>query len=70
LAILPSQAADLFRLALQNLFDQIVQHETVAAGENLDKTSGVCSPLHREGSHLQAGNPAFGAGLQGADVFC
>ena len=31
--LLYMQAADMFRLALQNLFDQIVQHETVAAGK-------------------------------------
>ena len=32
---LQQEAADRFRLTLQNLFDQIVQDETVAAGESL-----------------------------------
>ena len=59
----------MFGLALQNLFDQIVQHETVAAGESLDKTGFVCSPLHRECSHLQTGDPAFGASFQRGDLF-
>ena len=38
---LQQEAADTFGLALQNLFDQIVQDKTVAAGESLDKT-GAC----------------------------
>ena len=32
------EAAHTFGLALQHLFNQIVQHETMAAGERLDKT--------------------------------
>ena len=56
----------MFRLALKNFFDQIVQHKTVAAGESLDKTGGVFPPLHGEGGQLQTGDPAFGAGFQAA----
>ena len=59
----------MFRLVLKNFFDQIVQHKTVAAGESLDKTGGVCPALHGECGQLQAGNPAFGAGFQCSDVF-
>ena len=32
------------------------------------KLAVSCSPLHGEGCHLQAGNPAFGAGLQRGNV--
>ena len=38
---LQQETADTLGLALQNFFDQIVQHKTVAAGEGLDKTGGV-----------------------------
>ena len=46
----------------------------VAAGESLDKSGRVVPSLHgkslqRKGSHLQAGNPAFGAGFQCGDLF-
>ena len=65
---LQQEAAHAFRLALKNLLDQVVQHEAVAAGEGLDEAGGVRSPLHGERRQLQAGDPAFGAGLQGGDV--
>ena len=48
----------------QDLFHQIVQHEMVAAGEGLDEAGGVLMSLHGQGRQLQAGDPAFGAGLQ------
>ncbi len=54
---------------LQDFFNQIVQHEMVAAGERFDKAGGVLMPLHRNRGQLQAGNPAFGAGFQCGDVF-
>jgi len=41
----------------------------VAAGEGLDEAGGVLMSLHRERGQLQAGDPAFGAGFQGRDVF-
>ena len=66
---LEQEAADTFGLTLQDFFDQIVQHETVSAGEGPDEPGGVLSPLHRERGQLQAGDPAFGAGFQGGDVF-
>ena len=59
----------MFRLVLKNFFDQIVQHKTMAAGESLDKTGGVFPALHGECGQLQTGDPAFGAGFQGGDVF-
>jgi len=55
-------------LPLQHFFDQVIQHEMVAAGERLDEAGGVLMPLHRERGHLQAGNPAFGAGFQRGDL--
>jgi len=56
-------------LLSQDFFHQIVQHEMVAAGEGLDEAGGVLMSLHRERGQLQAGDPAFGAGFQGRDVF-
>ena len=40
------ESLDAFGLLLQDLFKQIVHHETMAAGERLDKTGGVLMPLH------------------------
>ena len=56
-------------LLLQDFFNQIVQHEMVAAGERFDEAGGVLMSLHRNRGQLQPGNPAFGAGFQGGDVF-
>ncbi|HZK48327.1 MAG TPA: hypothetical protein VFD74_01835 [Thermoleophilia bacterium] len=42
---LQQEVARALRLALKNLFDQVVQHETVAAGEGLNEAGGVRSPL-------------------------
>ena len=44
---LQQEAADRFGLALQDLFDQIVDDVAVAAGECLNKTGAIGSPLHR-----------------------
>ena len=35
-----------FRLPVQDIFDQIVQHEMVAAGKGLDKPGGILMSLH------------------------
>ncbi len=66
---LQQEIADPFTLALQHFLDEIVQHKTVATGESLHKTAGVCLPLHGKGGHLQTGNPAFGSGIEGGDLF-
>ena len=63
------ESLDAFGLLLQDFFDQIVQHEMVAAGERLDEAGGVLMSLHGKRGQLQAGNPAFGAGFQCGDVF-
>ena len=72
----------MIRLALQNFFDQVVEHKSVAARKRVDEASTVSPPRHRcpvlnmilsstalerEPSHLQTGNPAFGAGFKGGD---
>ena len=62
------EAAHAFRLALKNLFEQVIQHEPVAAGESLDEAGGVGSSPHGERRHVQAGDPALGAVFQGGDV--
>ena len=65
---------DLGRLLLQHLFQQIIHHEMVRAGERLDEAGRVrrpCSderPLQCKGGQLQAGDPAFGAGFQRGHV--
>ena len=35
-----------FGLLFQDFFNQIVQHEMVAAGERFDKAGGIFMPLH------------------------
>src|SRR5260221_255482 len=60
---------DAFGLLPQDFFHQIVQHEMVTAGERLDEAGGVLLSLQGNGSQVQAGNPAFGAGFQGGNVF-
>ena len=61
-------------LLFQDFFEQIIQHEMMAAGERLDEAGGSAGPcwqrpLQGEGGQLQAGNPAFGAAFQCGDVF-
>ena len=63
------KSLDAFGLLLQDFFNQIVQHEMVAAGERFDETGGILMSLHGKRGQLQAGNPAFGAGFQCGDVF-
>ena len=55
-------------LPVQDFFDEIVQDEAVAAGERLDEAGEILLPLHGERGQLQAGDPAFGAALEGGDV--
>ena len=63
------ESLDAFGLLLQDFFNQIVQHEMVAAGEGFDEAGGVLMSLHGKRGQLQAGDPAFGAGFQRGDVF-
>jgi hypothetical protein len=51
----------LFRLAGQDLLQQVVQNVTVRAREPFDKPEYVFTIAHRDRCHLQAGNLAFGA---------
>ena len=63
--------AHLGRLAGQDLVDQVVDDESVAAGERLDEVGdlGVArdGPQGQRGE-LKAGDPAFGALLEGIDL--
>ena len=65
---------DLGRLLLQHLFQQIIHHEMMRAGERLDEAGRVRSALQRQrplqgkGCQLQAGDPPFGAGFQRGHV--
>jgi hypothetical protein len=70
---LQQKGLDAAGLLLQDLFDQVVEHEMMAAGEGLDKAGGVLaslheSPLQGNGGQLQAGDPAFGSCFQRGDV--
>ena len=57
------------RLVVQNLFQQVIQHETMAAGEGGHKLRGVPLSLHRQRRQLQPSNPALGARFQRGNVF-
>ena len=67
---LQQEAADLIGLALQDLFDQVVDDVAIVAGEAGDEAGDVVSPLHRERRQLERGDPAFGAALQRRHVRC
>ncbi len=56
------------RLLMQHLFQQVIQHEAVAAGEGLDEIGHIFLAAHGECGHLQPGNPTFGARFQGSDL--
>jgi hypothetical protein len=55
-------------LLLQDFFQQIVQHEMMAAGERADEASGVFMPLQGKRGQLQAGDPTLSAPFQRGDV--
>jgi hypothetical protein len=52
----------------QNLFDQILCHIDMAAGEGFDKLSDIAASLHRDRGKLQAGDPTFGAGFKSGHI--
>ena len=62
------ESLNAFGLLLQDLFEQIIQDEVVAASEGIDETGGIFISLHGNRGQLQAGNPAFGAVFQRGDV--
>ena len=57
---LQKEFAHVFRLTLQDLFDQVVDDVAVVTGEALDELRDVVSSLHRERCQLERGDPAFG----------
>src|SRR5215211_7680642 len=61
---LQQKSLNVFGLALEDLFQQIVQHKLVGARKGLDETSNVLIPLHGERGQLQAGDPALRTRLQ------
>src|SRR5919112_1892277 len=66
---LEQEIPDTFGLALQDLFDQIVQYVAVVSSESPDEPGNVLPPSHRERGQLQAGDPTFRADFQGGDLF-
>ena len=71
---LAQEVSHTFGLALEHLFDQIVDDIPVVASESLDESAHAGCPLdapaHRECRQLETGNPAFGARLQDANLLC
>ena len=58
----------MFRLTLQDLFDQVVDDVAVVPGEAGDEAGDVVSALHRERRQLDRRDPPFGPPLQRCDV--
>ena len=57
---LQKKMLDFWRLAGQDLLQQVVQNVAVGAREAFDEPEHVLAIPHGESRHLQAGNPAFG----------
>ena len=55
------ELADLVRLALQHLLDQVVEDVAVIARKVGNERAQLAPPLHRQGRQLQGGYPALGA---------
>ena len=62
-----SPGASLFRLAVQDLLDEIVEDEAVASGERLVERAGVAAVAQRQGRE-QTCRPSLGPALQRVDV--
>ena len=58
----------IFRLTLQDLFDQVVDDVAVVTGEARDEAGNVVSALHRERRQLDRSDPPLGPRLQRCDV--
>lgn len=65
---LQQEAADIVGLALQDLFDHVVDDVPVIPGKARDKACDVGAALHRERRQLERGDPPFRAPLQRCDV--
>ncbi len=57
-----------FGLLAEHLFHQVVQDESIAPREGADEAGNVIAPLHRDGRHLQPGDPTLRAGLQSGEI--
>jgi hypothetical protein len=55
-------------LSLEDFFHKVVKDMPVATREGVHKTGRVIPPPHRDGSHLQPGNPPFGARGEGCYI--
>ena len=67
---LQQERADRFGLALQDLFNEVVDDVSVVSRKTRDEAGDVVSPLHREPRELDGGDPAFGPALQHRDILC
>ena len=65
---LQEKAAHLFRLLLEDFLEQVIHHIMMASGERGDEGIYILAPLHRDGSQLQAGDPALGPRFQGSHL--
>ena len=65
---LQQEAPDIIGLTVPDLLDEVIDDVAVIAGEVRDESLDVVSPLHRQSSQLERGDPAFGPALQGGDI--
>ena len=65
---LEEKSLNVFRLAGDDFLGQKIQDEAVTAGKRLDEAVEVVLAFHRQGGHLQPGNPAFGARFEGRHI--
>ena len=55
------KALYIFRLSAKDLFNQVIENVTVAAGKGGNKVRNVGTALHRKRCQLQSGDPSLGA---------
>ena len=65
---LEQEGAHVRRLAVEHLVGEVVDDESVVAGEARDEPGPVVSVLQGQGGELQCGRPSLGARLQSGDV--
>jgi hypothetical protein len=65
---LQQERSDRFGLAVEHLFDEVVDDEAVVTGEVLDEPVDVVAALQRESSELERGDPSLGSSTERVDV--
>ena len=65
---LQQEGLDVSRLPVEHLLAEIVQDKPVTAAEGSHEAGDVIAATHGQRRHLQAGDPALGAGVQHGNV--